>query len=90
MKSVLFYATRNATAGRPLSTQTPASLINRDVIGPLVPGLRQLKRSRNGSTAAADDSDLYRLSNSQLPLPHLGRAAQSRSARSQAFSTVLM
>jgi hypothetical protein len=44
MESVLFYAIRGPTPGRPLSTEPPSDLINRDLIFPLMLGTAELKR----------------------------------------------
>jgi hypothetical protein len=65
MKSVLFDATGDAAAGRSLSPEAPAGLVNCDVIAAFVSRLSQFEGRGDGRATAADDSDLKGLSNRQ-------------------------
>jgi hypothetical protein len=75
MKSVLFNATGGASAGRPLAAKAPANLIDGDLVRALVPGPGQFERRRDGSATASNNSDLYRLSDTQSPLPAFAESA---------------
>ena len=72
---MFFDATGSAAARRSLSSEAPADLKYRNVVGALVSGMSQFEGGGNGCTTAADDSDLYGLSSRQLPLSHFAGAA---------------
>ena len=67
VKSVLFDTPCRSPAGGAFAAEAPAHLIDRDLVQSLVLWPGQFERCRDGGAAAADDGDLYRLSDTQSP-----------------------
>jgi hypothetical protein len=75
VEAMLFDPAGSAATRRSLSSEAPADLKYRNVVGAPVPGMSQFESGGNGRATATDDSDFYGLSSPQLPLSHFVGAA---------------